>query len=159
MWELTAGLTQMQHSGAAAWDVGVLSSTGSHPQRGVPPLAVVHGVAYLELKGEVFLPKSCFESELSIRVVTVLSIWTQSNSWSNTSQIFMERLLLLGCESMFEMGTAPLSCTVSKWVWGALSTPCELRAWGVSCRSPALQSGSIFSGNGLGWKPLFLFCK
>ncbi|RMC18729.1 hypothetical protein DUI87_04625 [Hirundo rustica rustica] len=34
-------------------EVGVLPSAGSHPQRGVPPLAVVDGVAYLELKDEL----------------------------------------------------------------------------------------------------------
>lgn len=54
MWELTAGAwPKMQHLAAGAWEVGVLPSTGSHPQRGVPPL-VVDGVAYFELKDELF---------------------------------------------------------------------------------------------------------
>lgn len=69
MWELAAGTwPKMQRLDAGAWEVGVLPSTGSHAQRGVPPLAVVDGVAYFELKDEVFRVKV-----VNKRIVAVLS--------------------------------------------------------------------------------------
>lgn len=97
MWELPAGTwPKMQRLDAGAWQIGVLPSTGSHPQRGVPSLAVVDGVAYFELKDEVFLPQSCLESELSItesslslacgcsqtvEVISVKFLWRSCYSW------------------------------------------------------------------------------
>lgn len=129
MWELTAGTwPKTQSLDAGAWEVGVLPSTGSHPQREVPPLTVVDGVAYFELKDEVFLPKSCFESELSIKGLS-LSLACEC---SQTVGVIPVRFLWRGCYS-WHVGPCLR--------WGRLLSSAQCPSWFGESWAPPVSSG------------------
>lgn len=129
MWELTAGTwPKMQCLDAGAWEAGVLPSTGRHPQRGVPPLALVDGAAYFEMKDEVFLPKSCFESELSIKEL-LLSL---AHECSQTIGVTLVRFSWRSCYSWD--GSSCLR-------WGQLLSPSQCPSWSEESWAFPVSSG------------------